>query len=361
MKAAVFREVNQPLTIEEVQIDKPQAREVLVRTAATGVCHSDLHFIDGLYPIPTPVILGHESAGIVEAVGSDVTYVQPGDHIITCLSAFCGHCDYCLEGRMSLCESPEVQRGKDDTPRLSQDSQLMGQFVHLSSFAEQMLVHEHALVKVTKELPLDRAALIGCGVMTGVGAVFHTADVEPGSTVAVFGCGGVGLSCINGAAIAGAGRIIAIDQIPTKLELAKTFGATDVINAADTDPVAQIREWTAGGVHYAFEAIGLKITAEQSFRALRPGGTATVIGMVPVGTTVELHGPEFLREKKIQGSNMGSNRFRIDMPRLIDFYQAGKLKLDEMISQRIKLEQINEALAELHKGSVARSVIVFDQ
>lgn len=361
MKAAVFREVNQPLTIEEVQIDKPKPREVLVRTAATGVCHSDLHFIDGFYPIPTPVILGHESAGIVEAVGSDVSYVQPGDHIITCLSVFCGHCDYCTEGRLSLCESMEMQRGKEDIPRLSQDSQRVGQFAQLSSFAEQMLVHEHALVKVTKDMPLDRAALIGCAVMTGVGAVFHTAAVEPGATVAVFGCGGVGLACINGAAIAGAGRIIAVDPMPSKLELAKNFGATDVINASETDPVAQIKEWTGGGVHYAFEAVGLKVTAEQSFQALRTGGTSTIIGMIPVGTQIELHGPEFLNEKKMQGSKMGSNRFRTDMPRLIDFYMAGKLKLDEMISQRIHLDQINDAMDELHKGSIARSVIVFDQ
>ena len=361
MKAAVFREVNQPLTIEEVQIDKPKSREVLVRTAATGVCHSDLHFIDGFYPIPTPVILGHESAGIVEAVGSDVSYVQPGDHIITCLSVFCGHCDYCTEGRLALCASLEMQRDHKETPRLSQNSQHVGQFAQLASFAEQMLVHEHALVKVTKEMPLDRAALIGCGVMTGVGAVFHTADVKPGETVAVFGCGGVGLACINGAAIAGAGRIIAVDQIPSKLELAQTFGATDVINASEINPVKQIREWTQGGVHHAFEAVGLKVTAEQSFQSLRAGGTSTIIGMIPVGTQIELHGPEFLNEKKMQGSKMGSNRFRTDMPRLIDFYKAGKLKLDEMISQRIPLAQINAAMEELHKGSIARSVIVFDQ
>lgn len=361
MKAAVFREVNKPLEIEEVQIHKPAAREVLVRTAAAGVCHSDLHFLNGSYPFPTPAILGHESAGIVEAVGSEVRYVKPGDHIITCLSVFCGHCEYCLTGHMSLCESPELQREKDQPQRLSQNAGEMNQFLHLSSFAEQMLIHEHALVKIRKDMPLDRAALIGCAVTTGVGAVFHTAKVEPGTTVAIIGCGGIGLSCVNGAAIAGAQRIIAIDQVQSKLDLAKKFGATDCIDASEVDPVKKVRELTGGGVHYSFEAIGLKLTAEQSFKMIRPGGVATIIGMIPVGTKLELHGPDFLSEKKIQGSNMGSNRFRVDMPRLVDFYLSGKLKLDELISQRIKLEQVNDAFDELHAGKLARSVIIFDQ
>src|SRR5690606_23151681 len=198
------------------------------------------------------------------------------------------------------------------------------QFMNLSSFAEQMLVHEHALVKIRPDMPLDVAALIGCAVTTGVGAVHNTAKVELGSTVAVIGCGGIGLSCINGAAIAGAARIIAVDRMASKLELARRFGATDVVNPADGDTVKQVRALTDGGVHYSFEAIGLKETTENAFRMLRPGGTATVIGMIPVGTSIELHGPDFLREKKIQGSAMGSNRFRVDMPRYVDFYLAGK-------------------------------------
>ena len=207
---------------------------------------------------------------------------------------------------------------------------------------------------------MDRAALIGCGVMTGVGAVFHTAAVEPGSTVAVVGCGGVGLSAINGAAIAGAGKIIAIDLVGSKLNLAKQFGATDVVDASSEDPVRAVREMTSGGVHYSFEAIGNKTAVEQCFRMIRPGGTATVIGMIPVGTNIELHGPEFLREKKIQGSSMGSNHFRVDMPRLCDFYLDGKLHLDEMISQRIELNQVNEAMDEMEHGELARSIIMFD-
>ena len=357
MRAAVLREVGKPLEIEEVAISKPRSREVLVRTAATGVCHSDLHFVNGAYPHEFPVVLGHESAGVVEQVGEAVTYVKPGDHVITCLSVFCGECEHCLGGRMSLCQvlkAPEHSRG-----RLGTEEAPIHQFANLSSFAEQMIVHEHAIVKLREDMPFDRAALIGCGVTTGVGAVFHTAGVEPGATVAVVGCGGVGLAAVNGAAIAGASRIIAIDLVGSKLNLAKAFGATDVIDASGEDPVRRVRELTGGGVHYSFEAIGNKQAAEQCFRMLRAGGTATIIGMIPVGTRIELHGPDFLQEKKIQGSNMGSNRFRIDMPRFVDFYLAGKLHLDLMISRRIRLEEINEALAELERGELARSVITF--
>lgn len=360
MKAAVLREVNKPMEIEDVQISKPGPREVLVRTVAAGVCHSDLHFANGSYPYPLPAILGHESAGIVEQVGSMVTYVKPGDHVITCLSAFCGHCEYCLTGHMSLCQEPELHRGEGEEPRLAKGGQPVAQFLNLSSYAEQMLLHEHAIAKIRPDMPLDRAALIGCAVTTGVGAVIHTAKVEPGSTVCVIGAGGIGLSAINGAAIAGAGRIIAVDMVPSKLELARKFGATDVVNAKDKDVVAEVVEMTGGGVHYSFEAIGLKATAEQSFRMLRRGGTATIIGMIPVGVHIELHGAEFLMERKIQGSNMGSNRFRVDMPRFVDFYLAGKLHLDDMISRRIRLEDINDGFKELEKGELARSVIMFD-
>jgi len=360
MKAAVLREINQPLAIEDIQHGDPGPREVLVRTVAAGVCHSDLHFQNGSYPYPLPAVLGHESAGVVEAVGRDVTYVKPGDHVITCLSAFCGHCEYCLTGHMSLCQEPELQRGEGQPPRLACGDEPIAQFLNLSSFAEMMLVHEHAIAKVREDMPLDRAALIGCGVTTGVGAVIHTARVEPGSTVAVIGCGGVGLSAINGAAIAGAARIIAVDMVASKLELARKFGATDVVNAKETDAVGTVMEMTGGGVHYSFEAIGLKQTAEQAFKMLRRGGTATIIGMIPVGVHIELHGPEFLMERRMQGSNMGSNRFRVDMPRFVDFYLQGKLHLDDMISRRIKLEDVNEGMAALETGEVARSVIMFD-
>lgn len=360
MKAAVLREVRKPLVIEDVQIGKPGPHEVLIRTAAAGCCHSDLHFMEGSYPTALPSVLGHESAGVVEQVGSEVHTVKVGDHVITCLSAYCGHCDQCLTGHLSLCTSAETKRGPDEEPRLTQVPGGMNQYLNLSSFAEQMLIHEHACVAIRKDMPLDRAALIGCSVMTGVGAVIHTSNVRPGETVAVIGCGGVGLAAINGAAIAGAGRIIAVDMVGSKLNLAKHFGATDVIDASQGDPVKQVQELTKGGVHHSFEAIGLKATTEQAFRMLRRGGTANVIGMIPVGTMIELHGVEFLGEKRIQGSLMGSNRFPVDMPRLVDFYMSGKLKLDELISQRIKLEQVNDAFTEMKKGELARSVIVFD-
>lgn len=361
MKAAVFHAPGKPLTIEEVSISKPGPREVLVRTVAVGMCHSDLHIVDGMLPVPGPMVLGHEAAGIVEAVGSDVRTVKPGDHVVTCLSVYCGHCAHCLTGHMALCESPETQRSKDEPPRLSYVQKPMMQFVNLSSYAEQMLVHEHALVAIRKDMPLDRAALIGCAVTTGSGAVINTAQVRPGATVAVIGCGGIGLSAINGAALAGAARIIAIDTLDNKLELARQFGATDVINARDGDVVKQVLELTRGGVQYSFECIGLKQTAEQAFAMLARGGSATLVGVIKPGVKLELDPYAMLGERRIQGSRMGSNRFPVDIPALVDFYMQGRLKLDQMISQRIRLEQINEGFDELRRGELARSVIMFDQ
>lgn len=361
MKAAVLRAVHQPLTIEDIEISAPGPHEVVVRTVAAGVCHSDVHFQQGLYPTPMPIVLGHESAGIIEAVGSEVRYVKPGDHVITCLSVFCGHCHYCVTGRAHLCTRVDTQRGPNDPPRLSKGGEVVHQFANLSSYAERLLIHEHAVVKIRDDMPLNYAALIGCGVTTGMGAVMNTARVPPGSTVAVIGCGGIGLSAIQGAAIAGAGRIIAIDTRPSKLELAQICGATDLVNATQGDPVQQVRDLTDGGVEYSFEAIGLKETAEQAFRMIAKGGTATIIGMIPVGTKIELHGPDFLQEKKIQGSSMGSNRFRVDMPRYVEMYMSGKLKLDEMVTREITLDQINEAFAALLGGEVARQVIRFDR
>ncbi|MCL4153395.1 UNVERIFIED_CONTAM: hypothetical protein GTU68_056479 [Idotea baltica] len=223
-----------------------------------------------------------------------------------------------------------------------------------------MLIHEQALVKIDKEMPFDRAALIGCGVTTGLGAVFRTAKVEPGSTVAVIGAGGIGLAAIQGARIAGANKIIAVDMNAGKLELAQSMGATHVVNASTDDPVAAVQEITDGGVHNSFEAVGMKVTAEQSFKMLRRGGQATIIGMIPVGTNIEVHGVDLLDEKKLTGSNMGSNQFRTDMPRFVDMYLDGRLKLDEMISNTIKLEDINQGFEDMKTGNVARSVIAFD-
>jgi S-(hydroxymethyl)glutathione dehydrogenase/alcohol dehydrogenase len=230
----------------------------------------------------------------------------------------------------------------------------------LSSFAEQLLVHEHMLVKIRPDMPLDKAALIGCGVTTGVGAVMNTAKVRPGETVAVIGCGGIGLNAVQGAAISGAGRVIAIDPVASKRQLALTFGATDVVDASAGDAVLAVLELTGGGVDHAFEAIGLAATAQQAFNMLDKGGTATVIGMIPLGQHVELDGFQFLMEKKIQGSNMGSNRFRIDMPQYIEWYLAGKLKLDELVSGVMPIEQINDGFTALKGGEVARQLVIFD-
>lgn len=361
MKAAVFHGPKQPLSIEDIEVDKPQDREVKIRTVASGVCHSDLHFVDGLYPYAAPAVLGHEAAGIVEEVGRQVTYVKPGDHVIACLSVYCGGCEQCMSGHPNRCTNKAAtQRDPKDKPRLSQKGKLINQFLDVSSYCERMLLHENAIVKISDDIPLDRAALVGCGVTTGVGAVLNTAKVEPGSTVAVFGCGGVGLAAIQGARIAGARKIIAVDMFEGKLAMAKRLGATDTVDASSSDPIDEIRKLTGGGVDYAFEAIGLKKAAEQAFNALKSGGTATVIGMIPVGQKVELDGYMFLTERKLQGSNMGSNRFRIDMPRYLDFYLQGRLKLDEMISRRGKLEDVNEAFRAMKAGEVARTVLMFE-
>jgi S-(hydroxymethyl)glutathione dehydrogenase/alcohol dehydrogenase len=344
-----------------VEVGEPGPHEVLLRTVAAGLCHSDLHFMEGKYPYPTPAVIGHESAGVVEAVGEQVTYVRPGDHVITCLSVYCGDCEACLTGHLPLCSRKDsTRRQPGEPPRLTHAGVEAHPLLDMGSFAERMLIHEHGLVKIREDMPLDRAALIGCGVTTGVGAVFNTAQVAPGSTVAVIGCGGVGLNCVQGAAIAGAGKVIAVDMLPSKLELAREFGATHVVDASAGDPVGEVRDLAGGGVHYAFEAIGMKQTAEQAFGMLRSGGTCVVVGMVPVGQTVEVPGYELLAEKRLMGSNMGSNRFRVDMPRYIDLYLDGRLKLDELVSRRIGLDDVNEGFDAMKAGEVARSVIMFD-
>ena len=360
MRAALLKEIPGDLVIEDVDIDQPGPREVLIRTAAAGLCHSDLHFIEGKYPYMLPTVLGHESAGIVEAVGDQVTYVQPGDHVITFLSVFCGECDYCLGGRPTLCQNPSNARALDEPPRLSQNGQPVFQFINLSSFAEQMLVHEHAVVKIDPEFPLDKAAILGCGVTTGLGASINTAGIRPRDTVAVIGLGGVGFSAVQGARIAGATRIIAVDMVQAKLDTAAELGATDLVNASEVDAVAKVIELTGTGVHHAIECIGLKVTAEQAFQMLRPGGTATIVGMIPYGTKMEIDGFALLTERKVQGCVMGSSKFRYDIPNYIELYKQGRLKLDELVSAHIKLDEVNDAFKRLASAEVTRSVIIFD-
>ncbi|HXD02854.1 MAG TPA: Zn-dependent alcohol dehydrogenase [Novosphingobium sp.] len=360
MKAAVFREVGKPLAVENIRIDKPGPHEVLIRTVASGLCHSDLHFIDGVIPAKFPVVLGHESAGIVEQVGSEVRTVRPGDHVITCTNSFCGHCSQCLTGHANLCDSPETRRGEAETPRLSDAAGAITHFANVSGFAEQIITHEHGVVAMRRDMPFDRAALIGCAVSTGFGAVVNAVKLQPGETIVIIGCGGVGLSAINSAAIAGAGRIIAIDLAAEKRQLATLFGATDFICAAETDPVEAVIELTGGGAPHVLECIGSKRTAEQAFAMLARGGMATILGMIAPGVNLEIPGAHFIAEKKIQGCLMGSSRFPVEMPRLVDFYLSGRLKLDDLISRRISLEQVNEGFDEMRGGKLARSVIMFD-
>ncbi len=361
MKAAVLRSSDSVLPvigIENVDIDRPGKYEVMVQTMASGVCHSDLHYLQGKSRMAMPAVLGHEGAGIVEAVGDGVTYVKPGDHVITCVSTFCGACEYCLAGMPHRCIGRAATSRREGEPsRLTQNGERVGQHGGLGTFAEHMLVHENSVVKIRDDMPLDRAALIGCGVTTGMGAVLNTAHVEAGTAVAVFGAGGIGLSAIQGARIAGARTIISVDVNEYKLRTAREFGATHTIDASAEDPVQAIRTLTKGGVDYSFEAIGLKQTVMQCFESIRTEGTATVIGLMPVGETLELDGRMFFRGK-FQGSMMGSNRFRIDMPRYIDFYMQGKLRLDEMITRRGHLEDLPEAFRAMEAGEVVRTVLV---
>ena len=362
MKAAVLVAPNQPLVIEQLVISKPGPHEVLIRTAACGLCHSDLHFIEGTYPHPLPAVPGHEAAGIVEAVGSEVRTVKVGDAVVTCLSAFCGHCEYCVTGRMSLCLGAETRRAAGADPRLSRaDGSPVGQMLNLSAFAEMMLIHEHACTAINPEMPLDRASVLGCAVTTGAGTIFNACKLTPGETVAVIGCGGVGLAAINAAKIAGAGRIIAADPMPEKRALAIKLGATDVVDALAPDAAAQIQELTKGGVDHAIEAVGRPASGELAVKSLKRGGTATILGMMPLSHSVGLSAMDLLSGKKLQGAIMGMNRFPVDMPRLVDFYMRGLLDLDSIIAERIPLEQINDGFDKMKSGASARSVIVFDQ
>lgn len=362
MKAAVLVEPGKPLEIQDLTVSKPGPHEVLIRTAACGLCHSDLHFIEGAYPHPLPAVPGHEAAGIVEAVGSEVRTVKVGDAVVTCLSAFCGHCEFCVTGRMSLCLGADTRRGAGAPPRLTRtdDGSTVNQMLNLSAFAEQMLVHEHACVAITPDMPLDRAAVIGCAVTTGAGAVFNAAKLTPGETICVVGCGGVGLATVNAAKIAGAGRIIAVDPMPEKRELALKLGATDAIDAGP-DAAKEIVEMTKGGVHHAIEAVGRPASGDLAVASLRRGGTATILGMMPLNHKVGLSAMDLLSDKKLQGAIMGGNHFPVDLPRLVDFYMRGLLDLDTIIAERIPLEGINEGFEKMKQGNSARSVIVFGQ
>jgi S-(hydroxymethyl)glutathione dehydrogenase/alcohol dehydrogenase len=359
MKAAVLYAPNQPLVIENVDIEEPQAGEVLIKTSATGVCHSDLHFMEGKWLYPMPVVLGHESAGVVEKVGTGVTNVKPGDRVVVAFVQSCGYCDRCITGRPNLCSNSQTL---NRVGRIKLNGTPMLQFAGMSAFAEQQLVSSHACVLVPDGVPMEVAALVGCSVMTGVGAVTNTVKLQVGETVAVVGCGGVGLNIIQGAKLAGASRIIAVDLIESKLAAAKEFGATDIVDASTGNAIQQVQQLTGGGVDYAFEAIGMMKTAQQCWEMAKRGGKAVVVGMLPLAEELTLPnaGVSFLGEKGIIGSFYGSTRQTYDMPWLMELYRQKRLKIDELISRRYELGQINEAYDALKGGEVNRSVITFN-
>jgi S-(hydroxymethyl)glutathione dehydrogenase/alcohol dehydrogenase len=368
MKAAVLFETKQPLQIEDVTLEDPREGEVRVRIAASGVCRSDHHLITGATQHPLPVVLGHEGAGVVEAVGPGVTHVQPGDHVVLSWVPVCGECFFCRNDLPAQCGTSiePLWDGVmlDGTARLSIGDQTIYHYTALASFAEQAVVPASCCVPIRKDVPLTSAALVGCAVTTGVGAAVRRARVTPGASVAVFGCGGVGLNVVQGASMSGAEKVIGVDVAQDKLERARTFGATHTINASDAgmDTVEAIRELTGGrGADYAFEAIGIPSVMEQAIASARRGGTIVLVGLGPHGDTIQLGAGTFTRSDKILTSAYYgmADPFR-DMPQFLDWYVAGKLKLDELVTRTYKLEQINEAFEAMAAGEVARGVIVFD-
>lgn len=361
MRAAVLHAPATKLVIETIKLANPAYNEVLVEVAATGLCHTDLHFMEGHLLLDTPTVLGHETAGIVRAIGTGVSYLKVGDHVIGCLSAFCGACHMCLSGHPNICEDQaSINRDENQDARMMFNDKPLHQFMNLSGFADHILVHEHALAKIDTAMPLDKAALIGCAVTTGVGAVMHTANIEVGSNVAVIGCGSVGLNAIQGAKLAGALEIIAIDINVNRLKMAQKFGANHIINSNDCDAVAQVMQITGGkGVEYSFEAVGSPQLAKDAFMMLRKNGTTVLIGLMSTGAEISLPFGHFIAERKVMGCDMGSNQFRTDMPRLCKFYMDGRLNLDDMLTDRLPLDKINDGFEAMKRGEGLRTIIDF--
>lgn len=362
-QAAVVYEHDKPVVVDDLELDAPKDNEVLIRMAASGVCHSDLSIVNGTIYYDPPVAIGHEGAGVVEHVGAGVSYVRPGDHVVLSFVSYCGECQMCQRGRVNLCDGFSARRGYllDDTCRLhNKAGKPIPQMARIGTMSEYTVVPKQSLVKIDSHYSLEKAALVGCGVTTGVGAVLNTAKVEPGSSVAVIGTGGVGLNVIQGAVLASAERIIAVDRVDKKLDFARGFGATDVVNASEGDPVEAVKQLTGGkGVDYAFEVIGNPKTIEQAYVMIRRGGTAVVVGVAHADTRVSLPAQEMsLSEKRLIGSYYGSAMPRIDMPKILKLYDEGKLKLDELITQNYRLGQINEAFADMEAGKNARGVIL---
>lgn len=363
-KAAICREINQPVVVEEIEVESPRRGEVMIKLAACGVCHSDYSVTTGTIPFPPPVVLGHEGAGIVVEVGEGVTGIAVGDAVVSSFVSMCGKCRYCQTGRPQLCDqaAKAAYTLPDGTVRTKDlQGKPLNVFSGCGVMAEYATLHTDNVVKIDQDIPLDRAALVSCGVMTGVGAVVNTARVAPGSITVVFGCGGVGLNAIQGCAIAGAAMIVAVDTADAKLEMARQFGATHVLNAKSEENVVKaLRKLTGGGADYAFECVGYGEVAAQAYGCLRKGGTAVVVGVASQkdNTTVRTASLTF-EEKTLTGSYFGSARPREDFPRLLALYRNKRLKLDELITRTYRIDEAPQAFADLASGKNARGVIVF--
>jgi S-(hydroxymethyl)glutathione dehydrogenase/alcohol dehydrogenase len=363
-KAVVCREWNKPPVVEMVQVESPRRGEVMVEIGACGVCHSDLSATNGTIPLPPPLVLGHEAAGIICEVGEGVTDVAVGDTIVVSWIPTCGKCRYCVLGKPQLCDvaARATITLPDGTSRFKdKDGKTLNHMAGTGVMGEYATLHRDNVIKIDPSIGMDKAAIVGCAVMTGVGAALNTARVEPGSSCVVFGAGGVGLNTIQGCAIAGANQIIAIDTADKKLEFARTFGATHTVNpTTDGDAVAKVMALTGGGADYAFECIGLGATIQAAFNCIRKGGMAVVVGVAKPTETITL-GAFLLpfQEKVLTGSMYGSARPSVDFPRLLDLYKGGRLKLDELVTATYKIDQAQQAFADLVAGVNARGVIVF--
>lgn len=351
--------LNRPgaLDLEVLDVAPPGPHEVRVRPWHVGLCHSDLHYIDGTHATTLPEVLGHEAAGVVESVGADVTSVRPGDHVVTSLTMFCGRCRYCVDGRLSLCRNRGELRARPEPSHLNSAGLPVGVMGGIGAFAELVVAHESAVVRLPDAVPMDAACLLGCAVLTGVCAVTRAARVPAGATVAVVGCGGVGIAAVQGARLVGASRIIAVDTSTARLETAARFGATDGVLSGDR-LVEEVRSIVPEGVDFSFEAVGRRETAELAFAMLAPGGTCTVLGMVPDETPLRIPASSlYFAERRLQGAFIGSSRFVTDIPELAALYRQGRLRLDEMITHRVPLAAINDGFDLLARGGALRVVM----
>lgn len=354
MKAAVLYERRKPLVIEDLEIVAAGPGEVEIELVASGVCHSDLHHVNRDTPTVLPVVLGHEGAGIVRSVGPNVTRVKPGDHVIIAFGSKCGECFYCVRGMPYLCTPANPVR-----PRLSKGGKTINQFLEVATYAERTVVSEKNVVKIRDDAPLAICSLVACGVTTGIGAVVNTAKVEPGSNVMVIGTGGVGLNVVQGARLAGAARIIAVDVLDNKLEFAREMGATHLINATKESAVDRAKALTGGyGVDYAFEVIGNPKTISQAYESLRKGGVAVVVGVSDENAELTFKPVWMMRQSKtLMGCSYGSSRPQVDFPRIVDLYMEKRIKLDELVTRRFALDEINEAFRAMDAGEVARGIL----